>query len=119
MSMQVVDNSSAFRMTEGVPLIIPEVNPHAVGDLKAGKGGIIANPNCSTIIALMAVTPLHKTVPVKRMVISTYQVCFRQLDLYCHRVHMRKRRASLHTGLYKSSRSNSSNPSVLFLCDPM
>uniref|UniRef100_A0A7S0SS05 aspartate-semialdehyde dehydrogenase n=1 Tax=Mantoniella antarctica TaxID=81844 RepID=A0A7S0SS05_9CHLO len=71
----VVDNSSAFRMTEGVPLVIPEVNPEAMADFKLGKkkGGIIANPNCSTIIALMAVTPLHRAVGVKRMIASTYQ----------------------------------------------
>jgi aspartate-semialdehyde dehydrogenase len=69
----VVDNSSAFRMTDGVPLVIPEVNPDAMKGMKAGKGGIIANPNCSTIIALMAVTPLHRAVKVKRMVVSTYQ----------------------------------------------
>jgi aspartate-semialdehyde dehydrogenase len=58
----VVDNSSAFRMTEGVPLVIPEVNPEAMSHIKVGggKGAIIANPNCSTIIALMAVTPLHR-----------------------------------------------------------
>lgn len=73
--MQVVDNSSAFRMQEGVPLVIPEVNPEAMEGMKAGKGGIIANPNCSTIIALMAVTPLHRAAGVKRMVVSTYQVC--------------------------------------------
>lgn len=71
---QVVDNSSAFRMTEGVPLVIPEVNPDAMSDVQIGKGGaIIANPNCSTIIALMAVTPLHRLAKVKRMVVSTYQ----------------------------------------------
>jgi len=71
----VVDNSSAFRMTDGVPLVIPEVNPEAMAEFKwgQGKGGIIANPNCSTIIALMAVTPLHKACPVRRMVVSTYQ----------------------------------------------
>eukprot|EP01025_Chloroclados_australasicus_P043237 TRINITY_DN4609_c1_g3_i2.p1 TRINITY_DN4609_c1_g3~~TRINITY_DN4609_c1_g3_i2.p1 ORF type:complete len:383 (-),score=40.07 TRINITY_DN4609_c1_g3_i2:396-1544(-) len=69
----VVDNSSAFRMTEGVPLIIPEVNPEDMANMKAGKGGIIANPNCSTIIALMAVSPLHKVAQVKRMIVSTYQ----------------------------------------------
>lgn len=57
---QVVDNSSAFRMTEGVPLVIPEVNPEAMKGMRYGQGGIIANPNCSTIIALMAVTPLHR-----------------------------------------------------------
>ncbi|KAI8102004.1 hypothetical protein M9434_007065 [Picochlorum sp. BPE23] len=69
----VVDNSSAFRMTEGVPLVIPEVNPDAMSGMKYGQGGIIANPNCSTIIALMAVTPLHREAGVKRMVVSTYQ----------------------------------------------
>lgn len=69
----VVDNSSAFRMTEGVPLVIPEVNPEAVAGIKAGKGGIVANPNCSTIIALMAATPLHRKWGVERMVVSTYQ----------------------------------------------
>ncbi len=74
MQFQVVDNSSAFRMTEGVPLIIPEVNADHMNGHKAGKGGIIANPNCSTIIALMAVTPIHRAAGVKRMVVSTYQV---------------------------------------------
>ncbi|KAG2437349.1 hypothetical protein HXX76_006004 [Chlamydomonas incerta] len=70
----VVDNSSAFRMTEGVPLVIPEVNPEAMSHIKIGKGGaIIANPNCSTIIALMAVTPLDRVAHVKRMCVSTYQ----------------------------------------------
>nr|QKY14838.1 aspartate semialdehyde dehydrogenase (DHAS) [Polytomella parva] len=71
----VVDNSSAFRMTEGVPLVIPEVNPQAMSHIKVGKGkgAIIANPNCSTIIALMAVTPLHRIAKVNRMVVSTYQ----------------------------------------------
>ena len=72
----VVDNSSAFRMDPDVPLVIPEVNPEAMADYKLGgarKGGIIANPNCSTIIALMAVTPIHRAVGVKRMIASTYQ----------------------------------------------
>ena len=70
----VVDNSSAFRMVDGVPLVIPEVNPEAMAHLKlGGKAGIIANPNCSTIIALMAVTPIHRAVGVERMVVSTYQ----------------------------------------------
>lgn len=73
-SHQVVDNSSAFRMDDGVPLVIPEVNPDAMAGMKPGQGGIIANPNCSTIIALMAVTPLHRASKVKRMVVSTYQV---------------------------------------------
>ena len=71
----VVDNSSAFRMTEGVPLVIPEVNPEAMADMKigSGKGGIIANPNCSTIIALMATTAIQRKVGIERMVVSTYQ----------------------------------------------
>ncbi|MEL7089829.1 MAG: aspartate-semialdehyde dehydrogenase, partial [Planctomycetota bacterium] len=74
----VVDNSSAFRMTDGVPLVVPEINPQAIADANLGLGsdqtpGIIANPNCSTIIMLMAVTPLHRAVRVKRMVVSTYQ----------------------------------------------
>ena len=62
-------------MTDGVPLVIPEVNPEAMEGIEwgSGKGAIVANPNCSTIIALMAVTPLHKACPVRRMVVSTYQ----------------------------------------------
>jgi aspartate-semialdehyde dehydrogenase len=67
----VVDNSSAFRMEEGVPLVVPEVNAHELDAL--GAPCIIANPNCSTIIALVAVTPLHRAVRVERMVVSTYQ----------------------------------------------
>lgn len=69
----VVDNSSAFRMTDGVPLCVPEVNPESIRGIEPGKGGIIANPNCSTIIALVAVTPLHRTARVNRMIVSTYQ----------------------------------------------
>ncbi len=69
----VVDNSSAFRMAEGVPLVVPEVNPEAVQGIELGKGGIIANPNCSTIIMLVPVTPLHRAANVQRIVVSTYQ----------------------------------------------
>ncbi|MEO0474690.1 MAG: aspartate-semialdehyde dehydrogenase [Planctomycetota bacterium] len=74
----VVDNSSAFRMTDGVPLVVPEVNSDAINAANIGLGhdqqaGIIANPNCSTIIMLLAVTPLHRAVGVKRVVVSTYQ----------------------------------------------
>ena len=65
----VVDNSSAFRMDPGVPLVVPEINAEAI---KAHKG-IIANPNCSTIIGIVPVWPLHQVNPVKRMVVSTYQ----------------------------------------------
>jgi aspartate-semialdehyde dehydrogenase len=71
----VVDNSSAFRMDEGVPLVVPEVNADAMSHIKLSnkKGALIANPNCSTIICLMAATPLHRHAKVKRMVVSTYQ----------------------------------------------
>ena len=69
----VVDNSSAFRQVEGVPLVIPEVNPEAMAGMRAGHGGIVANPNCSTIIALVAVAPLHRLAGVRRMIVSTYQ----------------------------------------------
>lgn len=65
----VVDNTSAFRMDPEVPLVIPEINPEKIKQNK----GIIANPNCSTIIALVPVWPLHRANRVKRMVISTYQ----------------------------------------------
>ncbi len=65
----VVDNSSAFRMDDQVPLVIPEINPEAV----AGHHGIIANPNCSTAIALMALFPLHRAFGLRRVFASTYQ----------------------------------------------
>jgi aspartate-semialdehyde dehydrogenase len=65
----VIDNSSAFRMDPEVPLVIPEVNPDDI----AKHHGIIANPNCSTIIMLMAVAPLRQLAPIRRIVASTYQ----------------------------------------------
>lgn len=65
----VIDNSSAFRMDPDVPLVIPEVNPDAIHNHK----GIIANPNCSTIIMLMALKPIYDQVKIKRIVVSTYQ----------------------------------------------
>ncbi|HZZ45221.1 MAG TPA: aspartate-semialdehyde dehydrogenase [Tepidisphaeraceae bacterium] len=65
----VVDNSSAFRMKDGIPLVVPEVNPEQIHR----HIGIIANPNCSTIIMNVPVWPLHKVNRVKRMVVSTYQ----------------------------------------------
>ncbi len=67
----VIDNSSAFRMDDDVPLIVPEINGKVL-DRWDGPG-VIANPNCSTIIALMAVTPIHHAVGVERMVVATYQ----------------------------------------------
>uniref|UniRef100_B8HYL8 Aspartate-semialdehyde dehydrogenase n=1 Tax=Cyanothece sp. (strain PCC 7425 / ATCC 29141) TaxID=395961 RepID=B8HYL8_CYAP4 len=65
----VIDNSSAFRMHPDVPLIVPEVNPGAI----AQHHGIIANPNCTTILMNVAVWPLHQVQPVQRIVASTYQ----------------------------------------------
>ncbi len=65
----VIDNSSAFRMEANVPLVVPEVNP---GDI-AKHRGIIANPNCSTIQVVVALNPLHRVNPIKRIVASTYQ----------------------------------------------
>lgn len=65
----VIDNSSAFRMDPNVPLVVPEVNPEAA----ANHRGIIANPNCTTILMSVAVWPLHKVAPVQRIVAATYQ----------------------------------------------
>src|SRR5882724_7425989 len=65
----VVDNSSAFRMKEGVPLVVPELNPDQIHK----HNGLIANPNCSTIIMNVAVWPLYKANRVKRIIVSTYQ----------------------------------------------
>ena len=64
-----IDNTSAFRMKDGVPLVVPEVNPEQIHK----HNGLIANPNCSTIIMNVPVWPLHKVNRVKRMVVSTYQ----------------------------------------------
>ncbi|MGI9015475.1 MAG: aspartate-semialdehyde dehydrogenase [Phycisphaerales bacterium] len=68
----VIDNSSAFRMHAEVPLIVPEVNGDTLNNVRE-RPCIIANPNCSTIIALLVVTPLHRVARITRMVISTYQ----------------------------------------------
>ena len=65
----VIDNSSTFRMDPEVPLVVPEVNPQAILKHK----GIIANPNCSTIIMVMALKPLYDLARIKRVVVSTYQ----------------------------------------------
>jgi aspartate-semialdehyde dehydrogenase len=67
----VIDNTSQFRMDKDVPLVVPEVNPHAIGDYK--KRGIIANPNCSTIQMVVALKPIHAAAVIKRIVVSTYQ----------------------------------------------
>lgn len=65
----VIDNSSAFRMDENVPLVVPEVNPEDIFK----NNGIIANPNCSTIQAVVALKPLHEKYHIKRIIYSTYQ----------------------------------------------
>jgi aspartate-semialdehyde dehydrogenase len=65
----VVDNSSAFRMDPDVPLVVPEINARRI----AGHKGIIANPNCSAITALVPLWPIHQKNPIKRLIISTYQ----------------------------------------------
>jgi aspartate-semialdehyde dehydrogenase len=65
----VIDNSSAFRLDDSVPLVVPEVNRQAL----LSHNGIIANPNCSTIQMVVALNPLHQISPIKRIVVSTYQ----------------------------------------------
>jgi aspartate-semialdehyde dehydrogenase len=65
----VIDNSSAWRMDPAIPLVVPEVNPNDVD----WHTGIIANPNCSTIQMVLALKPLHDQVPIRRVVVSTYQ----------------------------------------------
>jgi aspartate-semialdehyde dehydrogenase len=65
----IVDNTSAFRMEPDVPLVVPEVNPHAIKRHK----GVIANPNCSTIQMVVVLKPLHDVAKIKRVVVSTYQ----------------------------------------------
>lgn len=65
----VIDNSSAFRMDPNVPLVVPEVNPETA----ARHQGIIANPNCTTILMTVAVWPLHQVQPIHRIVVATYQ----------------------------------------------
>jgi aspartate-semialdehyde dehydrogenase len=64
----VVDNSSAFRLEQGVPLVVPEVNAAAVGDAR-----LIANPNCTTAILVVALAPLHRAFGLKRVIVSSYQ----------------------------------------------
>ncbi|MGA3174002.1 MAG: aspartate-semialdehyde dehydrogenase [Syntrophorhabdales bacterium] len=67
----VIDNTNAFRMDADIPLVVPEVNAHALRDY--GKRGIIANPNCSTIQMVVVLKPLHDAARIKRVVVSTYQ----------------------------------------------
>jgi aspartate-semialdehyde dehydrogenase len=66
--VMVVDNSSAFRLDDSVPLVVPEVNAQALGDAR-----LIANPNCTTAILVVALAPLHAAFGLKRVIVSTYQ----------------------------------------------
>src|SRR5512134_227635 len=67
----VIDNTSEFRYQDDIPLVVPEVNPHAIAQYKAR--GIIANPNCSTIQMLVALKPIHDAVGIERINVATYQ----------------------------------------------
>ena len=67
----VIDNTSEFRYDDHIPLVIPEVNPHALKDFK--ENNIIANPNCSTIQMLVALNPIHRAARIKSINVSTYQ----------------------------------------------
>ena len=67
----VVDNTNAFRMEPDIPLVVPEVNPHAIAGYR--NRGIIANPNCSTIQMVVALKPIYDAAGIKRVVVSTYQ----------------------------------------------
>lgn len=67
----VIDNTSEFRYEEDVPLVVPEVNPHALSEYR--NRNIIANPNCSTIQMLVALKPIHDAVGISRVNVSTYQ----------------------------------------------
>src|SRR5512136_898039 len=78
----VIDNSSAFRMDPEIPLVVPEVNPHAIAQYK--KRGIIANPNCSTIQMVVGLKPIHDAARIKRIVVSNYQEI--QKKVYPHQI---------------------------------
>src|SRR5207245_4804587 len=66
----VVDNSSAWRMDPDVPLVVSEVNPHALASIPKG---IVANPNCTTMVGMPVLKPLHDEAGLRRVVVSTYQ----------------------------------------------
>ncbi len=69
----VIDNSSAFRYDDAIPLVVPEINGDVLLDHDWSEGGIVANPNCTTAIAVMALDPIHRKYGIKRAIISTYQ----------------------------------------------
>lgn len=92
----VIDNSSTYRMDPQVPLVIPEINPEDI----AAHHGIIANPNCSTIIMLMALKPIYDLSPIKRIIVSTYQAVSGAGKEGIHELH-EEVRASLSGQTYK------------------
>lgn len=69
----VIDNSSAFRRDPAVPLVVAEVNPHALSGIGPDTPGIVANPNCSTMQLMVALAPIHRAVGIERLIVSTYQ----------------------------------------------
>jgi len=69
----VIDNTSEFRYEDDIPLVVPEVNPHAIAQYK--NRGIIANPNCSTIQLVVALKPIHDAVGIERINVATYHRC--------------------------------------------
>lgn len=81
----VIDNSSAYRLKPQVPLVIPQINRE---DIKKHQG-LIANPNCTTIIALMAAAPLHRLAKIKSMVVSTYQAVSAVFLFFTRRIERR------------------------------
>ena len=78
----VVDNSSAFRLDDAVPLVVPEVNAAAIGQSR-----LIANPNCTTAILVVALAPLHAAFGIKRVIVSTYQATSGAGAARCHGAH--------------------------------
>ena len=98
----MIDNSSAFRMDEDVPLVVPEVNPE---DIKWNKG-VIANPNCTTAIMLVAVAPLHRAKKLRRLVAATYQAAMRTTDLTSAIVSWSPANAMTYVQRFHSDRRN-------------
>jgi aspartate-semialdehyde dehydrogenase len=101
-----IDNSSAFRMEKDVPLVVPEVNPHAIKK----HNGIIANPNCSTIQMVVALSPIHKVAKIKRIVASTYQSVSgagqkKVLELFKQSASVMKNNSSFETGRHNVEKS--------------
>lgn len=96
----VIDNSNAFRMQADVPLVVPEVNPDA---LRLHRG-LIANPNCSTIQMLVAIAPIHRVNPIRRIVVSTYQSVsgtgLEAVDLLCRQTRAMLDEQEVPDGVY-------------------